>query len=160
MLRKGRRLAVDVGTARVGLAVTDFHGILASPLTTIRRAESVTETISQVVSEISKFEDMLEVYVGLPINLRGQSTQSTIDSLVFAEELQSKTDIPVLLIDERLTTSIANSQLREIGKSQKQARATIDQMAAVAILEYALTLENNSGSQPGISIEGWREQNE
>ncbi|NBR55021.1 MAG: Holliday junction resolvase RuvX, partial [Micrococcales bacterium] len=57
------------------------------------------------------------------------------------------------LIDERLTTALANTQLREVGKSQKEAKATVDQMAAVAILEFALLIERNTGAQPGKSLE-------
>jgi putative Holliday junction resolvase len=64
------------------------------------------------------------------------------------------------MIDERLTTSLANQQLRSLGKSQKDARSSIDQMAAVAILEYAFQVEANSNAAPGISLEEWREEND
>ena len=160
MLRPGRRLAVDVGQARVGLAVTDIHAILASPLVTVARLESTTDSVQAVISSLAEVGEVLEVYVGVPINLQGKSTLSTDDAISFAEALQEAAGLEVRLIDERLTTSMANNQLKQIGKSQKDARSTIDQMAAVAILEFALSVEKNTGLAPGLSIQEWRERNE
>lgn len=155
MLRPGRRLAIDVGRARIGLAITDIHAILASPLATIQRSEPIEESVSALLATAAEVGDLLEIYVGVPVNLKGNSTMSTEDSLNFANALQSKTSVPVRLLDERLTTSMANAQLKQIGKSQKDARSTIDQMAAVAILEFALSVESNTGSEPGLNIEEW-----
>jgi putative Holliday junction resolvase len=160
LLRTGRRLAVDVGRARIGLAVTDIHAILASPLATVARAESLRESAESVLKSASEAGELLEIYVGIPINLQGHSTQSTEDAVDFALALQDLALVDVRLIDERLTTSMANNQLKQIGKSQKDARSTIDQMAAVAILEFALSVEKNKGLAPGLSIEQWRESNE
>ena len=160
MLRPGRRLAVDVGQARVGLAVTDIHAILASPLATVARLESMSDSVDSVIRALAEVGEVLEIYVGVPINLQGKSTLSTDDALTFAEALQEASGLEVRLIDERLTTSMANNQLKQIGKSQKDARATIDQMAAVAILEFALSVEKNAGLAPGLSIQEWRERNE
>jgi putative Holliday junction resolvase len=160
LLRPGRRLAVDVGQARVGLAVTDIHAILASPLATVARLESTTDSVDSVIGAVAEVGEILEIYVGVPINLQGKSTLSTDDSLSFAEALQEASGLEVRLIDERLTTSMANNQLKQIGKSQKDARSTIDQMAAVAILEFALSVEKNTGLAPGLGIQEWRERNE
>ena len=156
MLRPGRRLAIDVGKARIGLAITDIHAILASPLTTVQRVESVVDSVDAVLQEAAVAGEIFEIYVGVPVNLRGESTLSTEDSLTFAEALRAKTKVQVRLLDERLTTAMANSQLKQVGKSQKDARSTIDQMAAVAILEFALSVESNTGNEPGLSIEEWR----
>ena len=160
MLRPGRRLAVDVGQARVGLAVTDIHAILASPLATVARLKSTTDSVDAVFLALSEVGEVLEIYVGVPINLQGKSTLSTDDALSFAGVLQEASGLEVRLIDERLTTSMANNQLKQIGKSQKDARSTIDQMAAVAILEFALSVVKNTGLAPGLSIQEWRERNE
>lgn len=156
MLRPGRRLAIDVGKARIGLAITDIHAILASPLTTVQRVESVVDSVDAVLQEAAVAGEIFEIYVGVPVNLMGMSTPSTEDSLIFAEALRAKTKVQVRLLDERLTTAMANSQLKQVGKSQKDARSTIDQMAAVAILEFALSVESNTGNEPGLSIEEWR----
>ena len=158
-MRTGRRLAIDVGKVRVGLAISDFHGILASPLTTIPR-DLLSENVDALISSVEDFEELLEIYVGLPINMKGEMTSSTDDAILVASLISNSTSIPVRLVDERLTTSLANQQLRNLGKSQKDARSTIDQMAAVAILEYAFQIETNGNTAPGISLEEWREEND
>jgi len=160
LLRPGRRLAVDVGKARIGVAITDAHAILASPLATVARQDDIQSCIQQIIELAANEGDLLEIYVGVPINLKGSATESTEDAILFAESLAAIANIEVLLIDERLTTSIANSQLLAIGKSQKSARSTIDQMAAVAILEYALSVERNSGQRPGLTVTDWRAKHE
>ena len=160
MLRPGRRLAIDVGRARIGLAITDIHAILGSPLATVQREDSLVESVDAVLQAVVDTGEFLEIYVGMPVNLRGESTLSTEDSLSFATALQGRTELPVRLLDERLTTSMANAQLKQVGKSQKDARSTIDQMAAVAILEFALSVESNTGNQPGLSVEDWRQKYE
>jgi len=158
LLRPGRRLAIDVGKVRVGLAVSDQHGILATPHATLERM-SLSDDFDVLFSTVQDLEDYLEIYVGLPINLQGNSTDSTRDACLFAESLAHETSVPILLIDERLTTAISNQQIKQIGKSQKEARSTIDQMAAVAILEYAFQVEQNSGKRPGVTLGDWIEQN-
>ena len=152
-------MAIDVGKVRVGLAISDFHGILASPLTTIAR-EDLSENIEALICSVDDFEALLEIYVGLPINMKGEMTSSTDDAILLASQIANSTSVPVRLVDERLTTSLANQQLRSLGKSQKDARSTIDQMAAVAILEYAFQVEANSDTAPGVSLEDWREEND
>ncbi|MEI7419328.1 MAG: Holliday junction resolvase RuvX [Actinomycetes bacterium] len=160
MLRTGRRLAIDVGQSRIGLAVSDLHGILASPLATIQASEDLSIAITEIQQVAQRDGEILEIYIGIPVNLSGKSTPSTELALLFADEFAATTTTPVLLLDERLTTSLANAQLKIIGKSQKDARSTIDQMAAVAILEYALAMEKHSGQRPGIEIADWRRANE
>ena len=157
-MRIGSRAAVDVGTKRIGLAVCDSEAILATPLATVDRGDILDTAISRVVALIP--ESVIEIYVGLPVNLQGNSTQSTLDAVLFAQALQTAVTCSVRLIDERMTTALANSQLRQIGKSQKDARSSIDQMAAVAILEYALRLEKKQGIEPGVSLSDWRLANE
>ena len=160
MLRTGRRLAIDVGQSRIGLAVSDFHGILASPLATIQASDDLSIAITEIQQVAQRDGEILEIYIGIPVNLSGKSTPSTAFALQFAEEFAAITTTPVLLVDERLTTSLANAQLKLIGKSQKDARSTIDQMAAVAILEYALAMEKHSEQRPGIEIADWRRAND
>jgi len=92
--------------------------------------------------------------------MKREMTSSSDDAILLATQIANSTSVPVRLVDERLTTSLANQQLRSLGKSQKDARSTIDQMAAVAILEYAFQVEANSNAAPGISLEEWREEND
>lgn len=160
MLRPGRRLAVDVGKARIGLAISDIHAILASPLATVARDSNAQKSVDEILALATADGDLLEIYVGVPVNLQGSVTSSTLDAVDFASLISENSATPVLLVDERLTTSLANSQLLAIGKTQKSARSTIDQMAAVAILEYALTLEKNSLQRPGLAVSEWKERYE
>jgi putative Holliday junction resolvase len=113
-----------------------------------------------LLAAIEDFESLLEIYVGLPLNMQGAVTASTEDAVAVATTIGELTSLAVLLVDERLTTSISNAQLKEVGKTQKQARGSIDQMAAVAILEYALQVERNSGLTPGVLVSEWSENNE
>jgi len=154
-VRPGRRLAIDVGKVRVGLAVSDQHAILASPHSTLERL-LLDQNFELLFQTVEDFEDLLEIYVGLPLNMQGNSTESTNDAVSFATTLAQITSVSVLLVDERLSTAISNQQLKLIGKSQKEARSTIDQMAAVAILEYAFQVESNSGEKPGMTLDDWR----
>ena len=158
-MRSGRRLAIDVGKARIGIAISDFHGILASPVSTLDRVQFDSNP-NTLLAAIEDFESLLEIYVGLPLNMQGAVTASTEDAVAVARTIGELTSLAVLLVDERLTTSISNAQLKELGKTQKQARGSIDQMAAVAILEYALQVERNSGLTPGVLVSDWSENNE
>ena len=154
-MRKGIRLAIDYGDSRIGLARSDNEGILASPLETL---VNDANCVQKIISEIP--ENCLEIYVGLPLNLMGEMTAATTKAITFTAQLSVQANCPVRLIDERLSTALANSQLREIGKSQKSARGHIDQMAAVAILEYALSMERNTGNIPGEPVGKWVESSE
>ncbi|MFM5905820.1 MAG: Holliday junction resolvase RuvX [Micrococcales bacterium] len=150
-MRKGRRLAVDVGKARIGLAISDQEGIIASPLATVKRnLESIADTLTAVHGEIDDFV-FLEIYVGLPIGLNGNSTPSTADALLVGEALGSELGLAVRYIDERLTSVSAAANLRLAGKNSKNSRSVIDQEAAAIILEQALQAEKQLGHSPGRS---------
>lgn len=147
-MRVGRRAAIDVGTVRVGVAVCDREGILASGLSTIPRNADAKICASEILAALTDIEP-IEIYVGLPISLSGNETASTKDALQIARELEAITSVPVRLIDERLTTVTAGNALRASGKSSKSGRSIIDQIAATVILEQALSYEKSSGAVPG-----------
>ncbi|MBP6087663.1 MAG: Holliday junction resolvase RuvX [Rhodoluna sp.] len=151
-MRSGRRLAVDVGKVRVGLAISDFHGILASPLQNVNRQEDDAATIAALIQAIAG-EEIIEVYFGLPVSMSGKSSASTDDAIALAQAFRSASSIPVRMIDERLTTVSATSALRSSGKNSKEGRKVIDQIAATMILEQALTTEKNLGQSPGVPLE-------
>ena len=154
-MRTGRRVAFDIGKARIGVAVSDFHAILASPREHILRRESDADTIAELISVVQA-EDPIEVYVGLPVNLKNESTASTEDAVSIAKQLAQVIAIPIRLIDERLTSKVASSSLQASGKDSRNQRSYIDSAAAAVILESALSAEKNSGNQPGIAIEGYQ----
>ncbi|MFM6977493.1 MAG: Holliday junction resolvase RuvX [Micrococcales bacterium] len=150
-MRIGRRVAFDIGKARIGVAVSDAHGILASPRDFIPRNPDISETISAITNLIAS-EEPLEVYIGLPVNLKNQPTESTTDAIELARKLQGVISQTVRLIDERMTTRIASSAMASAGKSSRQQRGSIDSAAAAVILETALGFEKSTGQEPGITI--------
>jgi putative Holliday junction resolvase len=150
-MRFGRRLAVDVGKVRIGLAISDPHGILASPLSNVPRLPTLEETMVALKTAVAEYE-ILEIYVGLPSSLAGRETASTRDAIDFAMYLQKSEIAEVRFIDERLTSVSANQILRAAGKNSKQSRHVVDQVAATIILEQALELERKSTVQPGKSV--------
>ena len=130
---KGVVVAVDVGTVRVGVAASDPHRVLASPV------ETVPAPGHDRVLEILGEREAVLVVVGLPTSLAGTSASASADmARAWAEELRTRTDLPVRLVDERLTTVTATQHLRAAGRSAKRSRAVVDQAAAVALLQHAL----------------------
>ena len=133
----GRVMGVDVGTVRVGLALSDPTGTLASPLDTLRRAKSKAD-LDRLAALVVEHE-VTEVVVGEPVHLSGASGASAQDAADYAQELADRIpDVPVILIDERLSTVTAASHLRESGIDSRKQRPVIDQAAAVVILQQFL----------------------
>lgn len=134
----GRRIAFDYGDVRIGVAICDRDAILASPLTTLQSKDQ--NLFSQISDLVSEYEP-IALYVGEPLNLSGENSSSADKSRAFADQLHKAFNIPVTMIDERLSTVSATSAMRDNGVSAKEARSRIDMAAAVAILEQAIRLE-------------------
>ncbi|MFT4229885.1 MAG: Holliday junction resolvase RuvX [Microbacterium sp.] len=147
--RRGPRLGVDVGRARVGIARSDPDGLLATPVETVARQDG--DPIARVVA-LAREHDVVEIVVGLPVNLRGQDTASTTDARVFAAAVAAASSVPVRLVDERLSTVSAHAALRDSGRSQRSSRRIVDQVAAVVLLQQALDVEKRSGRAPGETL--------
>ena len=150
---RGSRLAIDVGTVRIGLAITDPDSILSTPLPALIRSEELTESLQEILSLITE-NGVIEVYVGDPLSLSGAETASTQDARMFASKLAELTSVPVRIVDERLTTVTASAKLRLSGKNAKAAKAFIDSASAVEILEQALNISKQSGKPAGLIIGG------
>jgi putative Holliday junction resolvase len=119
---------------RVGVAVSDPAGVLATPLVTVPRdVEDGTDlrTIADLIAE----HEVVGVVVGLPRTLAGREGAAAEAARAFAVALEAAVDVPVELSDERLTTVVATRQLRERGVKGRKQRAVVDQAAAVAILQ-------------------------
>lgn len=144
-MRLGRRIAFDFGSARIGVAVSSVDGIFASPLEVVPNTEEPFERIVKIIEETAP----LEIYVGLPLNLQGEYTGSTTAAVAFARALSASIEYPLRLIDERLSTRAAQSQIQSSGKNTKQSRSFIDAAAATLILEGALEFERSTGRIPG-----------
>jgi putative Holliday junction resolvase len=138
-----RRLAVDVGSARIGLAISE--GTLALPLETLVADAQATTRIQEIVTS----RDVEVVYVGLPLNLKGEFTASTTKAIEFAQMLEN-VGLVVRMIDERLTTKSAQNMLQKAGKKVKESREYIDAQAAALILDFALSSER--GNLAGMTL--------
>ena len=148
-MRSGVRLGIDVGTVRIGIAISDPQGLLATPLQTLDRTDSAwLEHLEALCSE----HKIIEIIVGLPLSLSGTSTSSTNDAVSVARELSESMSCSIRLIDERYTTTSAHSTMKFLGKKQKNTRSYIDQVAAVSILQHGLDMERNLNRAPGIDV--------
>lgn len=137
---RGRRLGIDVGTVRIGVAVSDPDGILATPVETVRRDAKHLRRLTALVDEY----EAVEVVVGLPRTLADRAGASAQDAIAVADSLAAKIEVPVRLADERLTTVSAARSLRDAGVRAKAQRGVIDQAAAVAILQGWLDQRRNA----------------
>lgn len=146
--RRGVRLGIDVGRARVGVARCDPDGMLAVPVETVPRDEASIGRLAQIAGEY----ELLEFVVGLPVNMQGADTASTTDAREFAAALHRSSGISVRLVDERLSTVAAQAALRSSGRSQKKSRNIVDQVAAVVLLQQAIDIEKSTGNPPGATI--------
>lgn len=142
---KGVRLSVDVGTVRIGVARCDQDQIMAMPVATL---DANNNAIEELLKLIQEYQAEL-IYVGKPVSLDSNHTASTQMAVAFADHLAGTTDKPVYLVDERLTTISAQSQLHSAGKNTKQSRGVIDQVAAVILLDHAIAIEKSKGTLAG-----------
>jgi putative Holliday junction resolvase len=138
MMQRGRRIAFDYGDVRIGVAVSDPDSILSSPLTTLKATDkNLSSQISQIITEI----EPVTIYVGRPSLLSGNDGVATEKATEFVALLRTITQVPIELIDERMSTISAARNLREAGRSAKESKDAIDMAAAVAILEFAIDIE-------------------
>ena len=145
-MRSGSRLGIDVGSVRIGVATCDPGGMLATPVETVRRGQGDLDRLSELVDEYAA----VEVVVGLPRALSGDEGIAADHVRAFASGLAARVaPCPVRLVDERLTTVVATRGMRASGVSSRKARSSVDQAAAVVILQDALDAERVGGSPPG-----------
>ena len=137
-MQRGRRIAFDYGDARIGVAASDQDSILVSPIITLTSSSrSLIKEIVEILEEINP----IAIYVGKPTNLNGVDSTATSKVLNFVEDLKEITEIPITLVDERMSTVSASRSLREAGIDSKNSKSIIDMAAAVGILEFAITIE-------------------
>ena len=136
-MRFGRRLGLDYGSVRVGVAISDPHGVLATPYETLQLEVAIKE-----LSRIVEVEEIIEIVLGLPKHLNGSEGTSADLVRAFAEDLRT-CGVPIRFVDERSTTVSAAAQLRQSGRTSKTSKLIIDQATAVVILQGALDAEKN-----------------
>jgi putative Holliday junction resolvase len=152
-VRPGVRLAVDVGSVRVGLAACDPSGVIASPLRTLVRDPEGDADVAEIAGE-ARERAAVEIVLGLPLSLDGSEGPAALRALDYAAKIaRSVPEVPVRLVDERLSTVGAHRALHAAGLKEKQFRAVVDQAAAVVLLQAALDAER-AGHPPGRVVEG------
>jgi putative Holliday junction resolvase len=148
---QGARLAIDYGEKRIGIAKSDNSRLIASPVVTLDNSESTGHVYSAIKDIVTESNAML-VYIGLPLHLSGKESTSSEKARAFAGLLKQHLpqEVQIRLLDERLTTSSAVGELKNAGL--KSSRESIDQLAAVKILEFALEVERFSGEAAGHEV--------
>ncbi len=132
--RRGRVLAVDWGRKRFGVSLSDPGRLIAQPLATLTRREGQRPPIAALL-ELIRAHAVTDLVVGLPLSPEGEETAVTAEVRAFGAALARRSGLPLAFQDERLTTARALRSAREAGVKDRDSRARIDQMAAVAILQ-------------------------
>lgn len=150
-MRTGVRLGIDVGSVRIGVARSDPAGVLASPLQTVRRGAGDVAELARIVAE----NDAVEIIVGLAVGLGGAEGKAAADGRAFASALADRlAPTPVRLVDERFTTVLAHSALRDGGMDSRARRVSVDKAAAAVVLQGALDTERTTGVPAGQLVAG------
>jgi putative Holliday junction resolvase len=151
---RGRRLGVDVGKVRVGVAISDPDCILATPLVTLARDNSAPPEddenwLPADIAELRRLvteHEVVEVVVGLPVTLAGTESYAAIYARTYSQVLaRAIAPVPVQLADERMSTAVATRRLSERGVRGGRRRAVVDQAAAVEILQGWLEARRRDG---------------
>jgi len=145
-VRPGVRLAIDPGSVRIGVARCDRGGVLATPLTVVRRGKGDLDALASLAGT----EEAMEILVGLPRSLSGREGPAAAAATQFATALAARVaPLPVRLVDERFTTATAHEALRAGGHDSRARRESVDSAAAAVLLEAALESERRTGLPPG-----------
>ena len=134
---RGRLLAIDYGERRIGLAISDPLGMIASPAGYILRRAGKRPPIAEIVRRAEALEARGFV-VGLPLDGEGEDTPRSVEVRRIAAELERRTKLPVELVDERFTTAEALRAVRAMGGSTRGRKGDVDALAATILLRHAL----------------------
>lgn len=148
--RRGRLLAIDYGERRVGLALSDPEGIIASPAGFIVRRAGKRPPVAELVRRAAELEARGFV-LGLPLDDQGDETPRSTEVRAVAAELEKRTGLPTRLVDERYTTAAALRAVREMGGSTRGRKGDVDSLAATMLLQHALQFDDSdtAGRDPG-----------
>jgi putative Holliday junction resolvase len=139
-----RYLGIDFGEKRIGLALSDPTLTIAQTYKTMH-FES-TKILIQQIAELVEELQIDKLILGLPLTMKGSDSEKTTQVRTFGEKLSQKLDVPVIFIDERLTTVRAHQILSEMGKQPSKTRQKVDQLAAQQILQTYLDKERKQGT--------------
>ncbi|PJI85630.1 Holliday junction resolvase RuvX [Luteimicrobium subarcticum] len=148
-IERGPRLALDVGSVRVGVAVSDPDGLVATPVETLARDMAGATDVARVVDEVRE-RGARVVYVGLPRHLSGAEGAAAASAREYAVQVaRAVAPVPVHLVDERMSTVSAHRSMQAAGRPGRKQRSVVDQVAAVIILQGALDAERRAGARTG-----------
>ena len=136
-----RIMALDVGKVRIGIALTDPLGYTAQPLLTLHRKHRNEDL--RAILRLTRKHEIAQILIGNPLHLSGDPSPWTLQVHEFAAALQSRTPLPITLVDERLTTRAAHEILTEAGHDPRNRKHLIDQVAAVVILNSWLQTQTH-----------------
>ena len=145
--QRGRLVAVDFGTVRIGLAICDPDHILVSPLEVFSRGKPSRE--KEYFEKLVREERVAGFVVGLPIHCDGGESQKSGEAREFAVWLQELTGVPTRLFDERFSTAQAKRRLRDRRLTHKSRKERLDAIAAQVLLEAFLEVQEYTGQVPG-----------
>ena len=132
-----RHLAVDYGRKRIGLAISDRLGMIASPAGFIPRREGKRPPIARIIERAKELEAVGFV-VGLPLDGEGNESEWTAEVRAVGVEIAKRTGMPVRFMDERFTTAAALRTIKEMGESTRGRKGDVDSLAATILLQQAL----------------------
>ena len=141
-----RYLALDVGSKRIGVAVSDELGLTAVPVLTLERRRNPREDLRSLARLARRF-GVAGIVVGNPLHLSGEVSPRAVKTQTFAAELGELTGLPIHMWDERLTTREAHQILYEAGKARQEHRRVVDQVAATLILQSFLDEKRGAESR-------------
>ena len=131
-----RKLGIDFGDARIGLALSDPLGMIASGLETLKSAGLEKDT--DYISNLCKNNNVDTIVLGLPLNMDGSSGVRVEKTKIFAEKLKQKTGLKIEFVDERLTTVESEKMLIDAGRKREKRKEVIDKISAIIILQNYL----------------------
>jgi putative holliday junction resolvase len=141
-----RYLALDVGSKRIGVAVSDELGLTAQPVLTLERRHNSREDLRSLARLARRYK-VAGIVVGDPMHLSGEESPRSLKTRAFADALGELSGVPIHLWDERLTTHEAHQILYEAGHARQEHRHVVDQVAATLILQSFLDDRQNADVQ-------------
>ena len=150
-----RRLGIDFGRRRIGLALSDPEGRLAVPLTTLQRGKDRADRKAvEAITEIARREGVEALVLGEPLGLDGSAGDAAQRVRLFARRLAAGTGLPVELVNESLTSVEAEERLREAGIDPRRRPEKVDAVAAQILLQEALDRARERGRESAVGAAG------
>ena len=140
-----RYLGLDVGSRRIGVAVSDELGLTAQPVLTLERRNNAREDLRSLARLCRRFA-VAGIVVGNPLHLSGETSPRAAKTQAFAAELGELTGLPIHFCDERLTTREAHEILYKAGHARQKHRKVVDQVAATLVLQSFLDAREGRGN--------------